>query len=273
MATYSWKRGLLHGLIWVVLVIAAGGIIAASAGNADPEKIGEGTGRFALFALVLGVGISYLFQTGKRTLGWVAAAILFAGIAGLTVFAITYEREPAPPLTASDRAPLELVEVGGERRLRHPAFGFSILHPGPTFTMSPEMAGQMKKALNDPSTQFHAWADMGAGSILVVGLVNGRGTSREDLERTIDGFEKGMTEAAGGKPAAGVVVKRESREVSWERRQARLHTTVTMDAVKAHVRVTAHGIEPAGKPPAIVVLISFATQTDALTGVLDSFQP
>src|SRR5688500_12561632 len=156
MATFSWKRGILHGLVPVVLLIAASGAVAAFGDVADPKKLGEGTGRLAVFVLAIGIGISYLLQTGRRGLG------LAAG--GLPVFLLVRPRGGTPaPLTASERASLELVEEAGQRRLRHPAFGFSILHPGPTYTMSPEMASVMAKTLNDPAAHFQAWADLARG--------------------------------------------------------------------------------------------------------------
>ena len=54
---FRWKRGLLHALIPFGLAVAGGLVLLLVAQPADPEKLGEGVGRFGAVCFVLGLGI------------------------------------------------------------------------------------------------------------------------------------------------------------------------------------------------------------------------
>src|SRR6186997_1512965 len=79
----------------------------------------------------------------KRALLHAALAFIVAVVIGAPAFAAFGSADStarlAAPLTAAERAPLVEVDEGGQRRLRHPAFGFSLLHPGSGFREAPEV--------------------------------------------------------------------------------------------------------------------------------------
>lgn len=64
--TFSWKRGLKHAGLAMLVVIIALGLVVVFADVKNPEKFGEGTGQFSLFVGLAALGISYKLQTRKR---------------------------------------------------------------------------------------------------------------------------------------------------------------------------------------------------------------
>ena len=242
--TFSWKRGFKHALIPLALVIVAGAVIAATRHVANPEKFGEGVGRFAAVCLVAGLGISALIQKGKQGAAWACGLALGGLIVGGTVYLVLAER-PARTHAVVDRSPL--VEDG--LRLRHPSLGFSIRRPPASFKLSPEVAATMGGM--DPDVVTYAYAEEPPSMVLAVSVMYGMDAG--DLAEAIKGIKSGLSK--GG-------------PVTWIRddlgkTEAHIHGVVS----GAHVQVAAYQL-----PTAIVTVMVVAREADALADVLASFQ-
>src|SRR6478609_4240784 len=69
--SFSWKKGLLHGVAVIAIFMFLGMIFAATGAFGDQsEKIGEAVGRQMVIAFLLAVAASYGFQTEKKALGF-----------------------------------------------------------------------------------------------------------------------------------------------------------------------------------------------------------
>ncbi len=76
---FSWKTGLKHAGLAVLFVVLLGlaALFLTYDHVQDPEKLGEGVGRFAAFSGMLAIGVSWAWQTGRARLakgllvGWV----------------------------------------------------------------------------------------------------------------------------------------------------------------------------------------------------------
>src|SRR5262245_6857027 len=81
MKAYSWKRAALHGLIPFGLVLVGATIVGFATRIANPEKFGEGVGQLAGVGFLVGFGVSYLAQTGRRRAAWIVGISVPAGVA------------------------------------------------------------------------------------------------------------------------------------------------------------------------------------------------
>lgn len=118
--------------------------------------------------IVTGLASAHLRQTGKPRaaflLKWSGMVWLLGGVALLSM------RGQAVKLTTAERAAFVAVEEGGQRRLRHPALGFSFLDPGPGFEADRSIAYR-------PDAHFYAFVDRDQVVALYVGLFKGQGDS------------------------------------------------------------------------------------------------
>jgi hypothetical protein len=81
-------RGLLHAVLTLVAVIVIFGALLFVLPVADPNRYGEGVGRFAFFMCLGALGTSALAQTGRRTAAWVVGGLLGALVVGLVVLLV-----------------------------------------------------------------------------------------------------------------------------------------------------------------------------------------
>jgi hypothetical protein len=170
-------------------------------------------------------------------------------------------------LTEAQRAPLVTVEQGGERRLRHPAFGFSVLHPGPSFRDAPELVAAYRAAGPDPETQYYGLMDEASQTALTISVMNGMGGTRESLSEHIDGFQRGFAGSAVG----SANLRWLGKDVSWDDR--RHQATVRAEAAGLQIEVVAHSVQPPQGPPFIVNLTALGPDVGRLRKALASFQP
>jgi hypothetical protein len=242
--TFSWKRGFKHALIPVALVIVAAVVLSTTRHIADPEKFGEGVGRFAAVCLGLGLGISALIQKGKHGAAWALGLSLAGLIVGGTIYLVVAERAPRAHVVV-DHSPL--VEDG--LRLRHPSLGFSIRRPPASFKLSPQVAASM--GTMDPDVVTYAYAEDPPTSVLAVSVMYGM--TGDDLGDAVKGIKAGLSK--GG-------------PVRWIRddlgkTEAHIHGVVS----GAHVQVAAYQL-----PTAVVTVMTVALEADTLADVLASFQ-
>jgi hypothetical protein len=81
-----------------------------------------------------------------------------------------------------------LVEENG--RLRHPALGFSVASPGPTFHPAPGMAAVMRQSYAGQDAEFYAYADAGPSAILLITAIHGHPDLAKDVATLAHGIER-----------------------------------------------------------------------------------
>jgi hypothetical protein len=187
---FSWKRAIKHAAIPCLLVFVAG--LALGVNSADPEKAGEGVGRFLVVVFGVSAGVSYLVQTGRKKAA-IGVAVGSVALVVLAVVALWNEggghRKPPPGF----RAPMLATSDG---RLEQPGLGFSIPHPGSGFIEKPELAAMASGAGADRDAMYYAYADTGPTAVLVVTITADVMSNRVDLERFADGVERGFQKEA-----------------------------------------------------------------------------
>jgi hypothetical protein len=264
---FSWKRGALHALLALGGVVLAGGVLAVAARPVDPFRFGQGIGRFAAVAGLIGLAASWLHQTGRRRLAWVTVAAVVALLVAAIVTVLVAGR-PAPrqlpTLTAAEQQEPLRVADGTGPRLRQAALGFSIPHPGPAYLPLPAAdLLELSRRWGDPSLRAWGWLDQSRGAVLVLGAIKGL-QRREDLE----GFRAGLAQSLRA-DGAGTI---DSDELLWDsdRREARLTATV-----QGGVRLAARSalLQPGrGRAPLLVVLVAFTPEPGELDFVLDGLR-
>jgi hypothetical protein len=256
---FRWKRALLHGLIPFGVVMVVGLVLVLATDVPDPEKFGEGVGRFVVFAYLGGLGISYLAQTGRKRAALAASLAIVAAIGAIVAVAVSNVPR-GKPLRAIDREPLVEVDVAGKHRLRHPTFGFSILRPPASFTAHPELASQLAAVTGDARDSVHyAFTETSpSGGVLVTVMAN-VGTSRDDFDEVVRGVRKGLEKS-------GASVKLDRDEITGDGDQLAAHIAAVANGI--HVRMEAHAL-PARS--AIVMITVFDLDGTSLTDVLTSF--
>jgi hypothetical protein len=269
--TFSWGRALLHALLALVLVVVLGAALAGVLGMAGPDarQAGQAIGRLAGFVTAAAFGASYLLQTGRRRatlgLGVAFVALVAAGIAAGMMSRGRQHRDIS--LTAAEKAPLETADEDGERRLRHPGFGFSILHPGAKFLEAPELVKPKPGQKHDDTTQEYGFADREGRAVLVLSVMKGMGGTREQLADHLDGVQRGF---AGSLPA-GAPLQWGDKQVTWTEglRQARLNASF---GVGMRLEMAAYSVSRAGQEPFIVNVMILAPDADRHTNVTGSFR-
>jgi hypothetical protein len=269
-AQFSWKRALAHALLAMVAVVVLGaagfGWLARPASNAT--KFGEGVGRLAGFTGVIAFAVSWLRQTGRRKAGLgVAIGVATLIGAGFAALVMTRSAHPTVPLTEAERVPLVIVDEGGERRLRHPAFGFSILHPGATFREAPDVAQAMEGAGRDPATQHYGFSDPDDRSALVISVMKGMGGTRASLVEHVDGFQRGFASM----PASAAALQWTGKEITWDAGRHEAHLGATFGG-GMRLELAAYAVMRAGQPPFIVNVMVMAPRPDLLAKLLASFR-
>jgi hypothetical protein len=200
-------------------------------------------------------------STRKRVV-WLMIGGFVAMIAIPVMLRLT--RRPPPELVAADRAPLVEDGVAGQRRLRHPTLGFSMLHPGPEFAEAPEIVAKLHKP--GDQSQYYAYADSPVTEALAIAVAGDEIDSRDQLAKELTAFENSFRGAAEVSSHATMSVVDDG--VQWEgRRQAHFHLLVG----GAHYRGLLVPMSPTGHDPILVALIVISQDPDALAGVLASF--
>jgi hypothetical protein len=235
----------------------------------DAEKAGEGVGRFAGVALLAGLGVSYLVQTGRRK-GALLAGLGLVALIGVVVGLLVTRPHPSP-LRAADRALLVEAELGGEHRLRHPTLGFSILRPPPGYVASPQMAGAMGSIADDPGAVIYAYAEDPPQAGLVVSVLNNDGGSRHDVQAFIDGVQRGLESSARSQLGSSAQVQVIRRDVTGDDAHPEAHLHAVVAGV--HTQVNAYGLHLPERPPMLVAVMVISPDETTLADVLASFRP
>jgi len=240
-------------------VLVAGIALVVAFPVKNPEKVGEGTGQFAVFVMAVALGASYLAQTGRKAAA-IAVSVVVVGLVVGMVVVVVMAVHSQPKLTASMRAPL----VAMDEWLEHPGLGFKIHAPGPGFKEAPMYADMMRASDPGDDIIYHAYADAEPTAVLVVAVMARDLDSRTELEQTISGVEHGMrAEAARQMPGTEPhVVERTVGD-----RDATLHLAIG----PAHFRMHMFSF-PDGKHPYAVMLLVMSRSPDALAPVLSEIK-
>jgi len=266
---FRWKRALLHALIPFGLVIVGGFVLFAVTSPVDAEKAGEGVGRFAGVALVAGLGISYLAQTGRQK----AAALLGVGLVVLISVVVGLVAMPprARPLRAADRAPLVEVEIDGKPRLKHPTLGFSILRPPTGYHDSPQIAAAMGGLTRDPGSVVYAYAEDPPQGGLIVTVMNNHAGSRRDLQEFLDGIQHGIESSVRSQLGESTKVQIDRKDVTGDDAHLEAHLHAVVNGV--HMQVNGYPLDVPERPPVIVNVMVVGPEATLMADVLASFRP
>jgi len=260
-------RALLAFVVVLVLGVAAFALLAPP--QADAKMFGEGIGRLSVFCAAAAFLASWLRQTGRRTMAIAVIAVFGTLLGALFVFLVVASRHRGagtPALTAAERVPLLIVDENGERRLKHPAFGFSLLHPGPGFQESADVVKAMGMQA-DGATQVYGFMEERSRSAVVVSVMKGMGGSKFALANHIDGVLRGVQHALAGNGQLRILRK----DTVWEERA---HVGRLSVAVGDGMRLdlAAYAVERAAQPPFIVDIIVASPEPQRFAAMLSSFR-
>jgi hypothetical protein len=167
----------------------------------------------------------------------------------------------ARTFTDAERADLVSVDEGGERRLMHPALGFSFRHPGPGFVSNGSPPSK-------PGTQFYAFTDREQGVTLGIGLFKGDGDSPTSLRKLLELLGRETTSLSAPPKTPARVVELETAADMPPR--GSLHVAL---GDGRHYRVRGQGWRSA-TGSSFAILISVTSRTpDAGDDILASFRP
>jgi hypothetical protein len=177
VAGFNWRRGLGPSLALIAATVGYAAWIGRANSGHQAIRFWAIVAVFVLGEVVLALATSYLAQTGREGLSrFIRGGVTIAFLGGAFWFG---DRVSGTVFTNEERAPFVAVDRNGERRLLHPALGFSILHPGPGFVPS---ASQAYRA----NAHFYVFTDQAGGEALTVGLFKGFGGSSASLRDLIE---------------------------------------------------------------------------------------
>ena len=237
---------------------------------------------------------SLLIQKVSPVLGYVVAAVAIlllaapvasvyrARHAGSSSAATTSQgsrgqpSQPFAPLADDEIVPLETVEADGIRRLRHPKFGFSLLHPGADYfdaqVAAFAMDNQLARATNGrPWTKTYLYSKKAGGAGFVIIILNRAVRTKEEFRELTSMLEQAFVQQSGTRSGPAPKVERLQDEMVWnaDRRQSDMRLA-TPDM---NFRIRAHALQPSDHAPYVVVMCLMSKEPNELDGVLESFVP
>jgi hypothetical protein len=190
---FSWKTASKHaGWVFLVAVVACVIAFAFAPDHANMRKLGEGAGRVIFIALLVGLGGSYLLQTGRRRQGQgvlgLSVAIVLA-VPAVAVVAAASSGGGEHALLNSATAGKATLVATPEGTLRHPTLGFEI---GALSEGAVENHEAAQKQMGSPRTHVWAWSDADRGELTIVSLEIG--VELSGLDDYLDGAWKGFSQ-------------------------------------------------------------------------------
>lgn len=265
---FRWGRGVGHALLFFVLAaVVIGIVIVAVRRPADPAKLGEGLGRFGLFALLWGLGFSYALQRGKKLVAGLIGGLFALTLAGLVAAIIVAPKHSGPQaLTDAERQPLVSERENGATYLAHRRLRFRLRHPGPTYVSSTEHQQLAGLLFGDPR-RFRAYVYAApSGESLIIGIVKG-GMPRS----AYDGLRSGFVDSLKRSFPTGHELTQD--QLTWSAESHRLEVRARA-ANRGFLRLHAHRIDLGASLGVFDVILVASTFTrGALDGSIDSFRP
>lgn len=252
--SFSWKKGILHGLAVIVVFMALGTIFAATgAFGDDAGKVGEQAGGQMVLAFLLAVAASYGFQTEKKGLGTV-----MLGLVGLLLvrqifgfIQIARDKADSAPLTVAEKQRPAL--SGSQSRFCHPALGFSFPDPGPDFAVSEDLEEKLRSADTPANLNRWIWENSDTGERILVQVIKGVGRTESSFRDFTAGLKRGFTK--NGR------VSIQTESLQWNAVRGEFNLTASLaNGVYVESRCLSRG--PQGYRPPIAVCV----QTIAGTG-------
>jgi hypothetical protein len=235
------------------LIVLAFAVVAAVVPVADPQRFGEGVGRFSFFVGLGVLGVSWLAQTGRRLAAWLVGGLVSAAVVGLFVVVAVVAPKQGVESLVRPLPTEDLVRADGV--LRHPSLGFAIPDPGPGLQPQPELARQM--SATDPGSRAWVYADAIAGEVIIIALSSGTSSTEQAFTAFFEGAVHGQTAAAS---KAGMTGDERERSIQWSERRAHVYV-VFGDAI--HQRIDAFGL-PGGET---MMLASAASSSERFAGL------
>ncbi|HEV7555831.1 MAG TPA: hypothetical protein VGO00_10270 [Kofleriaceae bacterium] len=261
---FRWKRAVLHALIPFGLVVLVGLVALFVTDPVDPEKAGEGVGRFAAVAFVIGIAISYLWQTGKKLAAKLTALALLLFVAAIGIGLVTNDTHRRHHLVV-DRSPLVEVTIDGQVRLRHPTYGFSFLRPPKGYAAADALIDKFG-ITPDPEGLIYAFAETPPTAVVMVHVLTDVGESRAEFAAVALGIRAGLTGAAG----KDLKIQTLRDEMTGTNGHLVQHFHLVIDGM--HMQITAYQLKMRGTPSVAAVMV-VGGDNKALADVLDSFRP
>jgi hypothetical protein len=251
---FSVGKGLAHAFVGFVVILLTALVVGLVADVKDPEKFGQGVGRFAFFGAISVFGVSYLFQTKRQKGAWLAI-IGFAVLVGGGIGAVVLMPHAKHELTAADKAPMLPTDDG---RLAQHALGFSIAALGSTFEDVPASMYSMLKL----DEHMHAWGftDRDDAKVVFVFFAAGPSGSKASLEEILRGVKSGMVSNLATNLGAG-----ELQTVDETVDYPTIHAHYTVGKINIRIDALADKYGDVGQGVAMV--LTFDGQGDRLSDV------
>ena len=258
MGTALWRRGALKALAFAAVAF---GYVLWRHGGTLPAS----TRFWGLLALVIGPQIvalfvgDYLVRRGREVVGKLVG---FAGLAWLLGGgALLGAKAEAATLTNAERAPFVTIDDGGERRLRHPALGFSVLHPGAGFVLEGAQAFRR-------DAHFYSFVDGAAAERMVIGLFKGQGESSASLRKLLETMGRQTDTLGGDAKSPARVAEVETSPGDPPRGGLKIAL-----GDGRHFQIAGYGWRAADGTPFAILVAVMARAPEAGTEVLASFRP
>jgi hypothetical protein len=245
--SFSWKKGILHGLAVIVVFMVLGMIFAATgAFGDDAGKIGEQAGGQMFLASLLAIVASYGFQTEKKGLGAVMLGLVGLLLVYQIVGFIRIARDQADsaPLTAAERQ--RPAPARSQTRLCHPALGFSFPDPGPSFGVSEALEERSGAADTPANLGQWMWENEDTGERILVQVIKGVGRTESSFRDFAAGLKRGFTK--NGRASI------ETESLQWNAGRGEFNLTASAPN-GAHVESRCLARGPQGYRPPIAVCV------------------
>jgi hypothetical protein len=258
--SFSWEKGLLHGLAVLVVFLVLGMIFAgAGAFGEESDKVAEAAGRQMALAALLAVAASYGFQTGKALLG-LAMTVLVALLLAfqIVLFArIARSQADAGPMKAAEKE--HPAREASRPRLCQTALGFSFPDPGEAFAPSPSLEEKLRTQGLPANAGLWMWTSSGTGERILVQAIKGIGWTESSFSSFTAGVKKGLAES--GK------VSLADERLHWTEGRGEYTVSGSLaNGVHIQMRCLSRG-QDGNRPPLAVCLQTFTGDGEALREV------
>jgi hypothetical protein len=252
---FIWWRALAAALGLPVVVL---GYLLLTQSSGRPASLLKAWGPVAAIWAVTAFPISYLSQTGRKAASTLLSVLVIAGLFGVSEFFKVKTEERT--FTSDERAGLVAVDDGGERRLRHPTLGFSLLHPGPGFAPTIDQPFRA-------SGHFYAFDDPARGERLAVAVFKGQGESIASLTSLVETMRGELVrgEASGFESSPSAVLPADGA----------LRSVTLSSHFKngREARLRAYGLDVPARGPFAVLIMVVAAEPDRFSDLLASLRP
>lgn len=201
----------------------------------------------------------------RRFLISLAAGLIAAvGLAAALLIHHASPNNDLIPLTAAERQELVRHDTLEGTVLEQPAIGFRINSPGTNYFESDETIRGIRKANDDPSTRFYAYAELKSGNLLVISLSKRPGQSASAFADMVHNVWKEFVQKTAARLGEYIPVRTIEDHVDAADHSATLHAVLGSNA---HLRLRA-----VSKGPYVIMAIGVGMGNDTLAPVVASLR-